>query len=256
MKKSIFITGGAQGIGFATAKVFLERDWLVGILDFERDKLDSVRKIFPEILTYHADVTDFQQVEKALRSFASANEGKIDVLHNNAGITLVGEFTDIDLEVQQKVVDINLKGVINVAYAAIPFLEKAQKSVIVNMSSASSLYGNPELTVYAATKSAVKSLTEAWNISLNSKGIRVTDIIPIYVKTRMVDDHYDEFRKLGPSDIKLTPEMIANKVWKAVHGSKIHYYAGADTKLFAFLLRFLPQKAAPAILKKVIGYHN
>jgi short-subunit dehydrogenase len=252
--KSIFITGGSQGIGYEVAKLFSSRGWLVGILDVNDELFERVSSELKNTYCYLGDVTDRESIESALAHFTAKNGGKLDVLDNNAGVTTVGEFMEKELDEHLKIVDVNLSGVITATYCAVPYLKKAGKSTIVNMCSASALYGNPEIPVYAATKSAVKSLTEGWSLIFRKYGIRVTDVLPIYVKTRMVTDYYEDFKKLSEKDVKLTPEQIAQKIWKAVHGKKIHYLIGADTKVYNQLLKFVPQGLIPGIVRTVLGY--
>jgi short-subunit dehydrogenase len=256
--KTIFITGGARGIGLETARLFLEQGWEVAVFDLDKQALDNASKVLSSN-HYHAycgDILDTSSLEKALVDFTESSKGILDVLHNNAGIVEVGEFDSQPIETHLSIVDINLKGIINSTYVALPFLKKSESACIVNMSSASALYGNPEITVYAATKSAIKSLTEAWNIAFRKYNIRCTDLIPIYVRTRMVDDHYQKYRKLQLKDVKLTAPMVARSVWKAVNGKQIHYYLGLDTKVYARLLKWLPESWLPVILKKVLGYKD
>ena len=251
--RSIFITGGGKGIGLETARLFHRRGWRVGIFDFDDSTFSDIKKEFENIELFKGNVLEADQLKDALLTFSDKNNG-IDVLHNNAGIILVGEFDELGLEQNLNIVDINLKGLINSTVCALPYLKKAGHSVIVNMSSASALYGNPELTTYAATKAAVKSLTEGWHVAFQKYGIRVCDLLPIYVKTQMLDGEYEKFNKLSLRDVKLTPELIAGKVWKAVHGRQIHYLVGADTKIFHFLLKIVPESLVPSILRKVLGY--
>lgn len=252
--KKIFITGGARGIGWETAKLFYSRGWKVGIFDNDDSTFQDINSQYPNIEVYHGSVLNPVEITRALKKYAE--DGSIDVLHNNAGIILVGEFDQLGLDESHRVVDINLKGVINSTYCALPYLKKAQEAVVINMCSASAIYGNPELTVYAATKAAVKSLTEGWNVAFQKYGIRVCDIIPIYVRTRMVDENFNKFSNLGPKKVKLTPEIIAKNVWKAANGSKIHYLVGTDTKIFNFLIRFIPQRIIPSVLRAILGYNK
>ncbi|MFT4736241.1 MAG: short-subunit dehydrogenase [Cyclobacteriaceae bacterium] len=251
----IFITGGARGIGLATAKIFIEQGWEVGIFDWDREAIDKAAESLPNtfVRLYTGDVLSKTDLHDALSSFAS--EG-LDCLLNNVGIIEVGEFDEIDIERQLQIVDINLKGYMLTTSVALPFLKMTSQSVIVNMASAAALYGNPEITAYAASKAAVKSLTEAWNIAFRKYSIRCCDILPIYVRTRMVDDYVQDYRKLRLQDVKLTPDQVSEVIWKAMHGRKIHYYVGFETKIYARLINWVPDGWLPLILRKVLGYND
>jgi short-subunit dehydrogenase len=254
--KTAFITGGAQGIGLCTARMFIRQGYRVGIYDTDEKKLKEVFDEDTGIEVFTGSVTDPEAVKKALELFTATSEGKLGVLVNNAGIVFVGEYGEQPLENHLVTVDVNLKGILTVTYAALPFLKANNHSVIVNLSSASALYGNPEITTYAATKSAVRSLTEGWSLAFRKYGIRVADLLPIFVKTRMVIDNAKDYRKLNPDKVKLTPEMVAEVVWEAVNGKKTHYLVGKDTKIYALLLKWFPASWIPVIVRKVLNYRD
>lgn len=255
-KKVIAITGAGKGIGEATARLFVEKGWFTVLMDVNDTAIQSLATELgsENAIAIPCDVTNNNQIEEALVQLSQTTHQKLDVLVNNAGIVEVGEFDTHTLESQLKVVDVNLKGVISMTYQALPILKQNKGSRIVNLSSASALFGNPELPVYAATKSAVKSLTEGWSVGFEKYGIKVSDLLPIFVDTDMVRRYYKDYQNLTPEKVNLSPQDIANTIWKAVHSNKLHWFVGTDTKAFAFLLRFLPYSIQRMILKKVIGY--
>jgi NAD(P)-dependent dehydrogenase (short-subunit alcohol dehydrogenase family) len=256
--KSIFITGGARGIGLETARLFLAKGWHVGIFDQDQVAIDvAFRTLDSEhLMSFRGDVLDAEGVRQALDHFTQKTEGRLDVLHNNVGILDVGEFEELSVAKHLQIVDVNLKGIINTTYTALPFLKKAHGACIVNMSSASAIYGNPEITTYAATKAAIKNLTEGWSIAFRKHQIKVVDLLPIYVRTRMVDDYHQKYRNLTLNSVKLTPEMVAQAVWKAVHNQKIHHYLGMETKVYARLVNWMPDRWIPGIVRRVLGYRD
>jgi short-subunit dehydrogenase len=256
--KSVFITGGARGIGFETARLFLSQGWYVGIFDQDQVALDVAYRTLDSdhLMSYQGDVLDAEAIRYALDHFTQKTEGRLDVLHNNVGILDVGEFEELSVAKHLQIVDVNLKGFIITTYTTLPFLKKAHGACIVNMSSASAIYGNPEITTYAATKAAIKNLTEGWNIAFKKHQIKVVDLLPIYVRTRMVDDYHLKYRNLKLKNVKLTPESVAQVVWRAVHGNRIHHYLGWETKIYARLVNWLPDRWLPGILRKVLGYQD
>ena len=256
--KSIFITGGARGIGLATAELFLRKGWRVGVYDLDAEALMQAKMELshPDLHTFQGDILSEAQLKTALSKFTEPQAGNLDVLHNNAGILEVGEFDQQELKTHLDIVEVNLKGLIVSTYAALPHLKKSARSKIINMSSASAIYGNPEISVYAATKSAIVSLSEAWSIAFRKYRISVSDILPIYVRTRMVDDYHEKYRKLHLKSVKLTPENVADTVWKVVHSRRVHHYVGLETKIYARLSHFLPDAVLPFILREVLGYKD
>ena len=84
--------------------------------------------------------------------------------------------------------------------------------------------------------------------------IRVSDIMPIFVRTRMVDDYHQGYQNLQPQKVRLQPEDVAAIVWKAVHRYRLHWLIGRDTRLFARLLQWLPQPFVEPVLKNILKY--
>ncbi len=253
-KKTIFITGAGQGIGKETALLFAKKGWFVGISDISHENLENLsNQIGKEnCATYLMNVQDISQIEESITDFGKKTLGKMDVLFNNAGILFAGGFGEkVALENQHALVNINFIGLLNVTQIALPLLKFTPKSTIINMCSASSVMGNPDLTVYAATKSAVKSLTEGWNMLFKKHDIHVTDLCPGYVKTQMLvteQEHMD----LTDNMITLGPEDIANMAWNAIGSSKVHHYKDPITKLSLVLRWILPYSIFQSLLERLI----
>ena len=249
-KKSIFITGAGRGIGKATALYFAKKGWFVGLLEIDQQPLQEVANQIgaDNCSTHVADVTNVEQLKEAIAAFGKQTGGKMNLLFNNAGILRSGGFEAVPLAVHKAVIDVNVIGVMNATHIALPLLKKASGSAVVNMCSASSLYGNPELTAYAATKSAVKSLTEGWNMLFKKHNIHVCALLPAYVETPMVTNAMDDM-KLQKKDVKLGADQIAEAVWQAAHSKKMHHYPGADVKLLRFLKWLLPPSLFEGLLQ-------
>jgi NAD(P)-dependent dehydrogenase (short-subunit alcohol dehydrogenase family) len=241
MTQAIFITGAASGIGRATAKLFAERGWLVGIYDVDDAGLEALEKEIGKnnCVRGKLDVTNESQWRDAVAHFGQHTNGRMNALFNCAGILRMSKFEELPPAESLKQVQINVMGVIYGIYASLSLLEKTERSVIVNMSSASAIYGTPELAVYSATKFAVRALTEALDLEFRKKNIRVADIMPSYVATPMVADQTYRAKTLKTMGVKLKAEDIAECCWKAVNGKKIvHILPRADLKLFVRLAGF------------------
>lgn len=255
-QKSIFITGAANGIGRSTALHFARRGWFTGLADIDRNGLEQIAtQIGRENCSLHPlDVTQPVATQNALRNFTELTGGRLHVLFNNAGIIHVGPFDSHTYEDYRRLIEVNVQGVINCTLSALPYLKQTAGARIINTSSAAALYGNPEIPVYAASKMAVRALTEGWSVAFRKYDIRVSDIMPIYVRTRMVDDYHHEYQNLQPHKITLRPEDVATVVWKAVHRYKLHWLIGQDTKVFARLLQWLPQPLVEPVLRMILKY--
>jgi len=239
--KSIFITGAASGIGRATALLFGKRGFKVGCYDVD---VEGARVVAEEIgrgTPYgRIDVANGESWTAALADFEGATH-RMDVLFNCAGILRMGRFEDVSAADCRKQLDINVMGVILGIQTCLPILERTGDAIIINMSSASAVYGQPELAVYSATKFAVRALTEALDVELRPKGIRVADVMPGYVDTPMVHSQTHTAKSLDRLGIKLKAEDIAEIVWKAAHGKGLHYVPQMDVALLDRLGGLLPE---------------
>ncbi len=242
-KKTILITGAASGIGRETALLFAKNGWFVGIFDLNEAGLKTLEgeigkdNCFSGIM----DVADPQSVKTGIDAFAAATGGRLDVLLNNAGILKFGLFENSDLADQLKIVDVNFKGCLNCMYYSLPYLKQTAGSRMINMSSISSLYGVPELSVYSSTKHALSAMTEALNIELEPYGIYVCDIKPPYVKTPMLNggEGVKSMKAMKWLGGQINPHTVAETVWKAAHHNKLHWNIGI-TKLMIFQFLVFP----------------
>jgi NAD(P)-dependent dehydrogenase (short-subunit alcohol dehydrogenase family) len=173
-----------RGIGRATALTFAKNGYTIGGYDIDEVGLKSLADEIDELggtaITGHLDVTDAGEMAQRVGEFAKA-AGRLDVMINNAGILLAGRFEEIDVARHLKEIDINAKGVVNGLHAAFPYLRDTDNSVVVNLSSASAIYGQAELANYSATKFFVRGITEALDIEWQRYGIRVIAMWPLYV---------------------------------------------------------------------------
>ena len=239
--KSIFITGAAHGIGLATAKRFASQGWFVGLYDINREGLETLLNSpgFPNACGQYCDVTDRKSIEEALAHFSGHTDGRLDLLVNNAGVLSSGNFEDIDHQAHELIVDVNVKGLTNVAQAAFPLLKQTAGATLVNLCSVSSIHGIPLLAVYSASKFYVNGLTEALHIEWAQHDIRVTSVKPPIVNTAMghqLDPQLTE--KLG---VDLEPEHVAEAVQMAAEGKRVGYLLGTSARAWGWVDKFLPE---------------
>jgi len=211
--KNVLVTGGASGIGQATAARFLEEGATVCVLDRSAKARDRVIQELPGVTAaLDADVSKLDQVQAA---FAEAVKcmGSVDVLINNAGISIRHSFLDITPTEWDQVLDVNLKGIFNVAQTAARHMMDVGGGVILNTASTAGSTGYPHYADYSASKGGVIGLTLAMAMEL-APTIRVNAISPGYVLTPMQRAEYtDEMLESVNSKIPLgrhaKPEEIA-----------------------------------------------
>jgi len=211
--KRILITGGASGIGAATAARFLEEDAQVCILDRDAKACEAIRHQLPTISeAIIADVTDRMQVEAAFAQAVRAM-GAVDVLINNAGISIRHNFLDITPEDWDKVIAVNLTGVFYVAQTAARHMCQRGGGVILQTASINGIVGQPYYADYNATKAGVIELTKTMALELAPK-VRVCAVAPGYVLTPMQRAEYtdamlEEVNQKIPLRRHAKPEEIA-----------------------------------------------
>ncbi len=185
--KRAVVTGGAAGIGLATAARLLNAGCVVTIWDIDADALasarDALRRDGGIVHARVCNVTDRDSVGAAVKA-AEQEMGGIDILVNNAGYLAPGRFLDQPVEVWQRTIDVNVNGILLTTHAVLPGMYGRNEGHVVNISSAAGMLGVAGLAVYAASKWAVRGLTEslrheAWN--LGKRGVRFSSVHPSYV---------------------------------------------------------------------------
>ena len=249
-RKAIFITGGGSGIGRAIAQLFGERGWFVGVGDIDAAGMQQTLAGIGHGFTYSHkfDVRDRAGWDTALASFATAAGGRIDVLANNAGIPLGGSLSDNSTEEIDRCIDINLKGVIYGAQAALPWLKKsAPGSCLLNTASAAGIYGTSGASVYSATKFGVRGMTEALDAEWAEFGIKVRSLCPGFIDTPLLEHTPNQASneairdRVKAAGLEITPVGdVAQAAWDAVHGERLHTLVGQTARRLAFASRWLP----------------
>ncbi len=237
---NILISGAASGIGAATARLFHARGWHVGLLDVDEKALTALAAELGGAWHAPLDVVDAAAVKAALTDFCTQSGGQLRLLFNGAGILRTGAFADIDLEQHTRLVQINVFGVLNLCHAAYPYLKVTPEAQVINMGSASALYGVQQLASYSASKFAVRGLTEALELAWREYGIRVGDLMPPFVDTPMVRSQAQRppvMRRLG---VRLEAEQIAEAAWKQAHASTVHRPVGLQFGLLFTLGQITP----------------
>ncbi len=249
-RKAIFITGGGSGIGRAIGEYFAGRGWFVGLGDIDDAGMTETQARIGNGFTYARkfDVRDRAGWTQALEAFSIAAGGRIDVVANNAGIPLGGSLdTNTTAEIE-RCLDINLKGVLFGAQAALPHLKKtAPGSCLLNTASAAGIYGTGGASVYSATKFGVRGITEALDAEWAEFGIKVRDLMPGFIDTPLLDHAPNQASnqairsRVTEAGLEITPALtVAQAAWDAVHGERLHTLVGKTAQRLAFGARWMP----------------
>jgi NAD(P)-dependent dehydrogenase (short-subunit alcohol dehydrogenase family) len=211
--KRVLITGGASGIGAATAARFLEEGAAVCVLDCNAKSREQIARELPALAAaLAADVSNLQEVQAAF-SEAIRLMGGVDVLINNAGISIRHNFLDITPAEWDKVIGVNLTGVFYVAQTAARHMIERGTGVILQTASTNGVMGYPYYADYNATKAGVIELTKSMALELAPK-VRVCAVAPGYVLTPMqraeyTDEMLAEVNRKIPLRRHAQPEEIA-----------------------------------------------
>ncbi len=187
--KRVLVTGGASGIGAATTARFLEEGSRVVVLDRDEAARQRIIQDLPGLSgTINADVADAESVARAFKEVDSLMGG-IDVLINNAGISIQNPFLEITPKQWRRVIEVDLNGVFYVAQQAARRMLAQGGGVIINMGSTNALRGHPWYADYNAAKAGVLTLTQTMALEL-APTIRVVAVCPGYVLTPMQEAEY------------------------------------------------------------------
>lgn len=208
------ITGGARGIGFATAEAFVREGARVCVVDVDEQAVqEAAQRLGNGTLGQVMDVTDRRSVEATV-SLINEQLGVIDILVNNAGIIKDAQLSKMTEAEFDSVVSVNLKGVFTTTQVISPQMVQKGKGVILNASSVVALYGNFGQTNYVATKAGVIGMTKTWARELGRKGVRVNAVAPGFIKTRMTegipDKVMEKLAAMVPMQRMGEPSEIAN----------------------------------------------
>lgn len=204
---NVLITGGSSGIGKETAKQFIAKGANVLITGRDEIKLDNVAKEIGAI-PLHFDISNLKSIPQKAKKAINLLDSNIDVLVNNAGIGVFPELGTITENDLLTVYNTNVFGLALLTQELLPVFKKQQTGNIINIGSTASLKGFARGSVYAASKFALRGMTQSWQAELRKDNIRVSLINPSEVTTAFADktrkERAEATNKLGAQDIAQT----------------------------------------------------
>ena len=250
--KVVLITGSARGIGLATARLLAGRGAKVVLSDILEDTLAQARKRLQAegiaVTAKRADVTVPSECEALVRA-ALAECGRLDILINNAGVSIVSNFEEVKPEVARKLVDVNVMGCVNMTWAALPALKQSRGHVIF-LSSVSGIRAIPTGSLYSASKAFLRSFAESLRLEFKPYGIHVGVICPGFTtadpsKTVMRGDGTPRPIDRPPHD---TPEGVARGIARMIERRERERVLTPLGRATAWLQRF-----SPSLLDRILA---
>ncbi len=241
--QTVLITGGSSGIGLSLAKKFMEHHNTVIITGRNLAKLEKVKAQYPKIHIYQSDVTKDTDVQLLANNIIQDFKG-LDVLINNAGImNLVdaGNETN-DLQKQFNEIEINYNSPIRMLHYFLPMLKKSKNAVLINVSSGLAYVTFSQAPVYSGTKSALHFWTQAIRPQLKQHNIKVVELLPPVVDTKLAEDADLKDDNLKP----MPPEKLADIFWKEYGRGKEEITPGISN-----ILRIMSRLAPGFIFKQL-----
>lgn len=250
--RSAVITGAAGGIGLATARALAREGARVAISDVRADTIDAAAQALRsegfDVRAERLDVRDRGAVQDYAARLA-AESFTTDILVNNAGLTVYGSFEEHSLEQFERVLDVNLRGVVYGCHAFLPQLKRSKKAHIVNISSMFGLVGVPNQTAYCASKWAVRGFSDSLRAELAGTPVRVACVHPGGIATGIIDNAdlgSGAKRDARPSIAEFfrrnaaPPEAVADRIVRAIHHDRARVLVTPETWATEVATRLLP----------------
>ena len=256
----VVVTGGASGIGLATARALATKGAHIVLADINESALQSaVEQIkqgheSTQVFGIATNVADEAQVE-ALMQRARETYGRIDLVVASAGIGGGGPIDAVTSEEMQRMMSVNFMGIYHCARTALPIMRQQGSGQFVFLSSVAGKVGSPFLTAYCATKWAVRGFSSALRTELYGTGIDITTVYPAWVDTPMLRQEGQSAMDLLNIVVMLTPEQVATEILTAVQQNQ-HDLTLAPNPDIALILQVLKEDPDKAEMLVGESFHN
>jgi len=246
------ITGASSGLGKEFARQLdrkcvdnIDEFWLIARRKERLEELEDTINRKCRIFAYDiSDATDMAKLSHALKTA----DAKVRILVNCAGFGLVGRFTELNIDKQLDMVDVNCKATVKLTYMCLPYMKK--NSRIINVASAAAFAPQPLFTVYAATKAFVESFNRALNSELKNRKIYITSVCPGPVNTEFFDvaDVKGEYNKMKKFFMADPAKVVSTALRDSINKKSISVY-GTAMKTWRYASRLVPTD----LLMKIYG---
>ena len=248
-KKVVVITGAASGIGKALARCMAERGAILALADIDEAGLQSIcvdlSNTGSSVSSHLVDVSNRAEMEQLPQDIINTH-GSVDVLINNAGVSVGAMFDDHSIDDAEWLLDINLKGVIYGCKFFLPYLKQSPEANIVNVSSMFGFFSMPGQAIYSASKAGVRGFSEALWTELSNTAVHVMTVHPGTIRSnvirssRMLDAQAQSKAAELQDKFGMPPEKAAEKIVRAIERNKLRVVVGADAHIGEFLKRLFP----------------
>jgi short-subunit dehydrogenase len=252
------VTGAASGIGQALALCLAKHGCDLSLVDVNEEGLKETKQKVQtherKVSTHVVDVSRKDEMER-LPDEVLSQHGKVNILINNAGVSLTGRFEDVSLEDFEWIFGVNFWGMIYGCKFFLPHLRKADEAHIVNVASDFGLFGLPTKTGYCSTKFAIRGFSEALRAELYSSNVRLTCVYPCAVNTaivktgRAVDEEKKKLEAQFLESRSLPVEKVAEKIVRGIKRNSARVLIGFDTRMIDAATRLAPNLTNTLVAK-------
>ena len=263
MSKVVLITGASSGLGRSIAEKLSNHNFIVYGTSRNPKEIDAKYKLLK------FDITEYQDAE-TITDYLISKHGKIDILINNAGISITGPVESSEMDNIKNLFDTNFFGHINLIQNVVPHMRKNMSGLIINITSIAGYLGLPFQSIYCASKASLNLLGESLNMELKNFNVKIVNLAPGDYKTEIIDNRrdsildnnspynpeYSSFTKAisrGMSKKGNDPREIADMVFKIINSKnpKIHYLSGKFIQKLVTLKEFIPDMIFEKIVMKM-----
>ncbi|MCR6659662.1 MAG: oxidoreductase [Asticcacaulis sp.] len=265
--KVIVITGASSGIGEATARLLAQKGFRV----FAGARRAPLAPLVPNLEFGVLDVTDDASVADFI-DWVLAEAGRIDVLINNAGVSLVGPVEQTSIKEAQALFDTNVFGPLRMMRAVLPSMRHARQGLIINLSSVLGFLPAPFMGLYASSKHALEGMSESLDHEVREFNVRVVLVEPSFTNTNLdtnsaqVSEGFGDYASQTSATMKAViaqikaapaPVSVAEKILTVINGPyQMRQPADGKAKLLSRLRRFMPAGAVDSSLRKSFGFKS
>ncbi len=233
--KVLVVSGASSGLGLASAIKFAKQGYAIGLIDIDEVKgkkaEEKIQSLGRKGVFCKCDISDKSQVEAALEKI-SKELGRVDVLHNNAGIEVRGSILDCTEEDWTKLYDVNLKGMYYMSRAFVPLIMEQGKGAVVNTGSILGFRSVPERAAYSSSKGAIDTLTRSMAMDLAEKNIRVNCVVPGAIDTPLLRGSINDSPDPEETEGILNGKSVFNRMGTAMEVANVVYFLASDEASF------------------------